>query len=252
MTAEFGANYIESATLNGQSIFRNEIRSHVASRLAGNHHGFSRPIDTLLLDHLSSVICKEDVFRKYFAAAIHHGFPAGKEHLRLVFSRLVPIRNALSHANPISLHDAERALCYCSDIIASLTEYYASLGMSQQFDAPSFTRYTDSVGRVKHPTGSDEQLNFTAHTAFRAGQSIRLEVDVDAHYPPDDYVVTWEVVNIPNAERGEGNQFVLTLLPRHVSTHFCIFVSVTSKKDWHRHGSYDARLVLVYTVLPPL
>lgn len=252
LIAEFGADYIETATLNGQSLFRSDIRNYVTSRLAAKNHGFSRPIDTLLLDHLCSIICKEEAFQKYFAPAIRHGFPTGKEHLRLILMRLVPIRNALSHANPISLHDAERALCYCDDIIAALTEYYASLGMSQEFDAPSFTRYSDSAGRVRYLTKTDEQLNFTADTAFRSGDSVRFEVDVDGHYSPEKYIVRWQVGNTPNPEQVEGNQLSFTLLPRHVSTHFVIFVSVISKNSWHRHGSHDARLVLVYRVLPPL
>lgn len=252
LVKDFGDDYINTATLSGNSLFRADIRTHVASRLATQSSKSCRPIDTLLLDHLSAVICKEDAFRNYFAAAMRYGFPTGREHLRLVLRRLVPVRNALSHANPISLHDAERVLCYCSDIITSLTEHYESLGMSREFDAPSFTRYSDSLGRIRHPRETDEQLNFVGDRAFRAGDSIRLEVEVDAHYPPSDYVVKWQVCNLNNAEHCEGTCFTLTLLPRHVSTSFVVMASVVSNKEWHRHGSHDARLVLVYTVLPPV
>lgn len=252
LLSEFGSAYINTATLNGQPLFGGKVRKRVASRLATAGHGYARPIDTLLLDDLKSVLCKQDAFGKYFQPALRHGFPCGSMHLRLVLDRLVPIRNALSHANPISAHDAERVLCYCSDIISSLVVHYEGIGMSRDFDAPSFTRYGDSVGRVRFPSATDEQLNFTQEAAFRAGDTIWLEVDVDAYYPSDGYTVKWQVANIHDAERGEGQRFVLTLLPKHVSKDFAIFVSVASNKAWHRHGSHDARLVLVYTVLPPI
>jgi hypothetical protein len=249
---EFGSDYIQVGELNGQPIFRSEIRKHVIERIATAPGRYPRPIDALQLDHLASTICKADVYRKYFVDAMKYGFPLGNEHVRVVFERLVPIRNALSHANPISLHDAERALCYCSDLIGSLTQYYQALGMAEEFNAPSFTRFADSVGHVEYPTATDVQLNFTERTSLQAGQTVRFEVEVDSHFSPDAYHVTWQVANIPDAETGKGTAFPLTLTLKHVSTDFVIFVSVSSNIGWHRHGHHDARLVLVYRVLPPM
>jgi hypothetical protein len=124
--------------------------------------------------------------------------------------------------------------------------------MTKEFDAPSFTRFADSAGHVEYPTSTNVQLNFTKRTPLQAGQTVRFEVEVDAHFSPDDYRVKWQVANIPGAETGEGTAFPLTLTPKHVSTDFVIFVSVSANRDWHRHGDCDARLVLVYRVLPPV
>jgi hypothetical protein len=124
--------------------------------------------------------------------------------------------------------------------------------MNQAFNAPLFTRFSDSIGHVEHPRESNQQLNFTARTALRCGQSLRFEVEVDSHYSPDGYTIKWQVANIPNGESAIGSSFELTLLPKHVNQSFAMFVTVTSKRDWHRHGNHDAQLVLVYTVLPPV
>lgn len=251
LRAQFGDDYIRTANASGQALFKTEIRKHVASRLNASPGRYARPIDTLQLDHLATVICKQDSYRAFFRQAFQYEFPTGNDHLRLVISRLVPIRNALSHANPLSLADAERVLCYCSDIISSLTQHYSAIGMSQDFNAPSFTRFSDSIGHVEHPAETIAQLNFTKQTALRSGQQVRFEVEVDSHYSPDDYTVKWQVVNIRNGESSYGTAFQLTLLPKHVNQNFCIFVTVKSNKDWHRHGEYDAQFVLVYKVLPP-
>lgn len=249
---DFGSDYIQVAQLNGQLIFRSEIRKHVFTRVSAHPDRYTRAIDALQLDHLASVICKADVYKKYFVHAMKYEFPLGSEHLRLVLERLVPIRNALSHANPISLHDAERVLCYCDDIVSSLNQHYEALGMATDFNAPSFVRFTDSQGHTEYPTSTDIQLNFTEEAPLRAGQSIRFEVEVDPHYLPTEYLVKWQVVDIAHGEAAEGVAFHLTLLPKHVSKNFAIFVTIISNKEWHRHGRHDARLVLVYQVLPPI
>lgn len=253
LSKDFGENYIETAKINDQAIFNTAIRKHVESRIASATVTPAHPINTLLLDHLTDIICKQDVYKQYFAVPMHYNFPLGNEQVRLVLKRLIPIRNALSHANPITLHDAERVLCYCNDIITSLVEHYAVLGMSQDFDAPSFTRYSDSLGQVEVLSRPDVQLNFRGGTSLRCGDSIRIEVEVDSHYPPDTYTIQWLVLDVQNGETGEGTNFALTLLPKHVSENFCIYVTLMSKnREWHRYSNYDARLIIFYRVLPPL
>lgn len=250
--AAYGPDYVANATLSSNAVFNAQIRKYVADRMKSLPVGI-RPVDAMLLDHLATVLCKDDAYQRHFSKAFAKGFPAGKEHLRLMLQRLVVIRNALSHANAISDHDAERALCYSSDIIASLVQYYGDIGMSRDYDAPVFTRYSDSLGNVEIPGGTDKQLNFTAKQSLRCGESLRIEVEVDAHYGPDTYDIAWLVTGVPNGESGVGNVFAVALTPKHVNEHFCIFVTLVSRgREWHRHGTHDARLVLVYRVLPPV
>lgn len=248
---EFGAAYLDTAQLTGQAIFNTHTRKHSASRIAANPKRYQRPIDTLELDQLASVICKKDVYSQYFTPAFAHGFPLANNHLRLVLSRLVPVRNSLSHANPITLHDAERALCYSSDIIASLVVYYESLGMAQDFNAPLVTKITDSLGHVIYPKGSQEQLHFETGPVLRPGDALRIEVEVDAHFPPSDYEVSWRVATPPTSTTTRGSRFDLTLGLQHVAQEFIVVATVVSNKPWHRHSTFDAQHIVVYRVLPP-
>jgi hypothetical protein len=250
LTKDFGTSYIQTAQLNGQPIFRNELRKHVADRVARQPSHYKREIDTLLLDHLVSVICKQDVFRTYFADPLKRSFPNGSEQLRTVLDRLVPIRNSLSHANPLSLHDAERVLCYCDDIIYALIQFYRDQGMANEFDAPSFTRFSDSLGHVEHPQATRISFDYSKSCTLRSGDSIRLEVEVDAHYAPEEYSINWVVANISRGEKAEGYSFSLTLLPRHVGETFTIVATLVSQRPWHRHSNFDAHLVISYKVLP--
>lgn len=252
LRAEFGETYIQDAQLNGHYIFRSEIRKYAMNRLAAQPGQYRRQIDTLLLDHLVSIICKPDIFRKYFSDPLSWSFPNGNEPLRTVLNRLVTIRNSLSHANPLTLHDAERVLCYCDDVIYSLVHFYADQGMTNEFNAPLFTRFSDCYGHSELLQSSKNNLNYTDSRALRAGDSIRLEVEVDAHFPPDDYTVNWVVANISSGERGLGLSFCLTLLPRHVGETFAVQATVISNKSWHRHSDHDAYLTVSYKVLPPI
>lgn len=248
--SEFGNDYIHSSELNGNAIFKSEIKSHVDSRIAASPNRYARKIDTLQLDHLASVICKQDVYKKYFKQSFSYGFPTGSNHLNLILNRLVPIRNALSHANPITIHDAERALCYCNDIISSLIEHYSEIGMEKDFNAPSFTRFSDSIGNTAFPDASQSHLNF--NNKLRSGETIRVEVEVDSHFLPEEYTIQWVVNNISNGETGSGDAFVILLTPRHVGEKFTISAILKSKEQWHKHGNFDARLAISYTVLPPV
>lgn len=251
----YGSDYLQCAMMNDSYIFNSTSREHAKSRIRSRPHRYPRAIDALLLEQLTAVVCREDVFKHHFRECFAIGFPLGAQQLRETLGRLVPIRNALSHANPLSTRDAERALCYSSDIIEALEQYYASLGMENEFNAPSFTRFGDSLGNVRHLTETKQHLDFTGNQPLRCGESIRFEVDVDSHYSPDHYSILWQVCNLAHAsdnDRGSGESFAVTLEPRHVSAQFSIQIAVTSNNGWHRYGNFDAILFLLYKVLPPV
>jgi hypothetical protein len=252
LSRDFGESFMDVAKLNGQHIFNTTMRNRVASLLSGEPERFRRPIDALFLDDLTAIVCKESVFDKYFVHALKDRFPLGAEHVRCTLLRIIPIRNALSHANPIAIRDAERAFCYCSDVIESLIKFYAEVGMSQEYDAPMFTRFSDSLGNVEHIREPRKNLNYLSSGPLRVGDAIRLEVEVDAHYGEDDYAICWTVSNISNGESGAGKFFSLVLEPRHVNEQFAIQVTLKSRKDWHRMGNIDSYLTINYKVLPPI
>lgn len=247
----FGSNYINDASFGGQAIFSGKTRDRVESFLKDNPGQYSRPIDTLLLDDLGSVLAKDDVYKEFFKVAFDAEFPLGANHVRRVIKILVPIRNALSHANAatLSLHDAERALCYCSDIIASLKTYYSVMVSQDKFPAPVFTRYSDSLGTVWYPAlPSDHHV--IGQPSLHVGEDVRFEVEVDSSFDPSEYEITWQVCNISQGETGRGSAFNLKLTHRHVGQRFALQVSLKTKKEWHRFQNMDAYLTLDYEVLP--
>jgi hypothetical protein len=248
---DFGTSYIQTAEINGQHIFRTEIRNHATALKTQHPERYPREIDTLLLDHLTSVICKSDVFTRHFADAVSWAF-ADNESLRTILNRLVPIRNSLSHANPLKIHDAERVLCYCDDIVYSLIHFYEARGMANEFNAPLFTKFVDSLGHVENLREPNHQLDYRTLGSLRCGDSLRMEVEGDAHFSPEEYNIKWSMPSLPDGETAQGSSFSLTLLPRHVSEMFMVLATLVSNRDWHRLGMRDAYLDIIYKVLPPI
>lgn len=250
--AEFGADYISLGEVNGQPIFSNNTKHRVQTYLASNPSQYSRPIDTLLFDDLGSTLGKNDVYLKYFKEVMEVDFKLGAQQIRNIVKALVPIRNALSHANSatLSLHDAERALCYCSDIIAPIKSFYSKMSTEDKFPAPVFTRFSDSLGTVWHPNPPSDHRFITQ--SLYIGDEVRFEVEVDSTFPPGDYKVSWMVCNISSnlAERGEGISFILKMKSHHVGTKFALQVMLKTNKDWHRMQNMDAYLTMNYEVLP--
>ena len=145
---EFGADYLNTALINGDAIFSVSAKRNAASRSASLAQPASRPVDALLFDDLGAVLGKTEVYKKYFKIALDHEFKFGSDHVRYMISLLIPIRNKLSHPNgaALSLHEAERALCYSNDIISSIRKHYSTKSMTDKFPAPLFTRISDSLG----------------------------------------------------------------------------------------------------------
>ena len=223
-------------------------------RMTDNPARYSKAIDTLLFDYLVDTLCKHDLYALCFAGALRHAFPEGAQEARTFLRRLVAIRNSLSHANPISVHDAERVFCYCDDVIESLKRHYSERNMAHEYDAPLFTKFTDSLGHSELLSGSINLLDFTK-TPLRVGESIRWEVEVDSSFQPDEYTVEWSFQSFPRL-LGEVNptglSFALTILPKHVDEELKLVVVLKSKRDWHRRGPFDALLNVAYKVLPSL
>lgn len=194
LSQHFGPTYFGEGVHNGNHIFRMEIRNHAAQRLSANPERYRREVDTLLIEQIVDTICKQDLYNLCFSVPLRQAYPDGREETRTFLGRLIPIRNALSHANPISVHDAERVICYCDDIIGSLKQHYSDKNMSNEYNAPSFTRFSDGFGHSEIPTQVyDQFLNYSKDTRLRPGEIVRLEVEVDSSFDPNDYTVEWRI-----------------------------------------------------------
>ncbi len=251
-SSSFGSSYFDSGVFNGNNLFRSGFRDHARHRMREQPARYSREIDTLLLDHLVATLCKQDLYSAYFQPALRHAFPDGNAEARTFLDRLVYIRNALSHANPVSIHEAERALCYCDDVIWSLKEFYREQNMAEEYNAPRFIRFIDSLGHAEYPQNTRSQYDYSNDSSLRPGDNIRLEIEVDSSFHPEEYTVEWVVANISNGESGLGTSFVLTIQPRHVGQTFTIRALLKSRQGWHRHQNFDDYLTISYKVLPPI
>lgn len=249
LTDAYGSDYFEYRK-DGQYIFRGEIRQRAADRMTANPGRYIRPIDALLLDDLVTTLCKEQLYTDHFRAALETAFPEGNSEARTFLARIVSVRNPLYHANPISYHQAARVFCYTEDVIQSIKAYYSAMGKDSEYNAPSFVAFRDSAGNNLSISRTSEI--HTLQPIFRPGDTIRMEVDIDDSFSADDCTIKWAVVNIGQAETGEGKEFILDLKPAHVSEQLSLLITLHSNKEWHRHGNYDARLAITYKVLPPL
>ena len=73
-------------------------------------------------------------------------YPDGCDEARTYLKRLIPIRNKLSHSNPISIREAERVICYCNDFVDGIKIYFEKKGMGNMFNVPHAIRLNDSLG----------------------------------------------------------------------------------------------------------
>lgn len=245
LSAAYGSDYFDYE-IGGQHLLRAAIRQRAKERMDKESQRYGRAVDALMLGHLIDILCKQELYRDHFRDALHDAFPNGPEEARTFLSRLEPIRNALSHANPISHHQALRVFCYVEDVIKSIQGHYANMGAADEFNAPSFVMFRDSAGNSV-PIGDTRAHLRLTETRFRVGDTIRLEVDVDD--TAGGSTVVWRVQSIVG-ESGTGRSFVLELTQRHVNQNFIIIAELSSPREWHRHGQFDARLMAVYTVLP--
>ncbi|MGO9464687.1 MAG: hypothetical protein ACLQVF_11115 [Isosphaeraceae bacterium] len=253
LSQRFGENYFTDGAHDGNPLFRSDVRQHAAQRMGQHPQRYTSEVDTLLFDHLVDTLCKQNLYKLCFSSSLGRAFPGGAEEARRFLHRLVAIRNALSHANPVTVHDAERVLCYCDDVIEALKDYYKEKNTGKEYDAPMFVRFSDSAGHSQILSTPSEMLDYRADRPLRPGDQLRLEVEVDASFDPSAYRVKWNT-NAPGlgADIRTGPSYVLKLRDRHVNEFFRVEVDLTSNRQWHRFGTHDADLKIMYKVLPPV
>jgi hypothetical protein len=260
LSAAYGPNYLDATRPNGDRIVRNEIRDRLKEKAAKEPNRFARLIDAAFLEDAINIICNPELYKLHFSDALSAAFPNGHAEVRTLLMRLVPSRNALYHANPITVHDAYRILCYSQDVISALKEYYRSQNMQQQFNAPTVIRISDSLGHVVHLSSSNRHPNGPAMLDYsrddkaylRSGDTISIEVDVDPSFDPTSYEIHWLISDIGGGPNISGRKFTLLLTEKYVSTRFCAVCRVISNAGWHKLGTHDDQIDIAYRVLPPV
>ena len=129
--------------------------------------------------------------------------------------------------------------------------------MGKQYNVPTIIKITDSLGNDIHVNQIERDskgkgifdLRKNTKNDLHPGDKLRIEVEVDPSFPPNDYNVT---IIYPFVTGIENNSISIQLKAQHVMTHFPIRCFVKSNKNWHRLGGYDDFVELCYKVLPPI
>lgn len=146
LSKEIGSNYFDIELSPGVPVVKKSIRDKTGKLMSKYPDRFCRKIDTLFLDELIYLLCRNDLYKKFFKEFLDLIYPDGNAEARTFLKRLIPIRNSLSHSNPISIRDAERCICYTNDFIEGVKKYFYIKGDERMFNTPNAIKLNDSLG----------------------------------------------------------------------------------------------------------
>lgn len=258
LTNAYGPNYYLHTEPDGNNLISSKIKVEIQKRIDEEPERFPRPIDACLLESEIKIITNPKLYTKHFKDIFHENFPEGKDELLTFLNRLIEPRNKLYHANPLSVRDAERVICYTNDIIDSIKHFYLKNNMSKEFNVPLIIKYSDSFGNTFYRNQFHGKtlvgyayvdINSSKDFYLRPGDKLSMEIEVDPTFSKDEYQISWR----PEVEGNLNNShYAYTIQNKDVGESFCITVSIKSNKDWHRLNDIDDSLVICFKVLPPL
>jgi len=255
MRQSYGPQYVFAQRADGSYLLKADLRRTLSERLAKHPNRYSREIDPADLSDEIEIICNGELFKQHFREPLANAYPQGRDEALTFLRRLLSPRNKLSHANPISVREAEQVICYSHDIIESIKVFFAERNMQNEFNAPTIVRIADSLGNNYH--SGELRRNETGAGGVITGSSLRpserlsIEVEVDASFAAESYEIEWSVPGY-QGPRLVGTRITIDIIPAFVRQSFSIQCFVTSHADWHRMGAFDDSVVVNYRVLPPL
>ncbi|HZK12373.1 MAG TPA: hypothetical protein VFD10_08550 [Atribacterota bacterium] len=258
LSKEYGKNYLEYKDGNNNYLISRKIMQEVKSRLEQESERFPRCIDAFFLSDLIYIICRDDLYNKFFKDPLSKAFPDGNNEARTFLERLVDPRNALSHAHPISNRKAEQVVCYCHDIIDSIKEYYFKMGTEHEFNVPSIIKITDSFGNSIHSHEIKErspfiwELDDDRKNYLFPGDNLGIEIEIDPSFEPSSYTIEWIIKNEYIEKYNNKTRISFKLGVKHVGELCIVKCKIISNKNWHKHNTYDDKISIFYKVLPPL
>ncbi|MBQ8621460.1 MAG: hypothetical protein IJ422_04005 [Oscillospiraceae bacterium] len=254
LTEKYGTNYVVHKTSEENYLIKREIRDHIQGMLQNNNGRFHRAVDTLFFEHIIYFLCNPTFYRDLFGEALKYAYPNGCNEARTFLERITPIRNALSHSNPISIRQAEQAVCYSHDFIDSLKKYYKEKGVEQMWNVPRIIRVSDSLGNVfDNPVDTHGyQSIFNLSQEIHCGDTFSVSVEVDNSFLDSEYDITWTNQNTRKQAFDNCKHFTITFDESDVAQIHTINCVVKSHKGWHKYQNHDCRITLMFAVLPPV
>ena len=253
----YSADILNAKNAAGDFVVKKQIRKSIEQGLRDRPGRYKRPVDAALLDDLINIICKSDTYKKCFATALAPVFPQGAEDARSFLQRLLTPRNYLSHANPISIRQAEQVICYSNDVVYALREFYVMSGTAEEYNAPRILRMWDSFGHSEYAQAMLDFHKFdysdTPTCYLRPGDTLTIEIEVDPSFWDEGFIVKWAIIaSMPHQEGDRLVKFVLPIENQHVGRELPIDIKIISHQDWHRDQMFDDFWRVVYRVLPPM
>lgn len=271
---DYSPNYLDAEVSSGQPLVKAEIRKRIRDRKMENPGRYPRDIDAILIEDLEYFFTREDLYQKYFKKVFENGF-SGTMEIRRLLEKLSGIRNRLYHDNPISIRDAEQAICYTNDFIDSFKKYYQNEGKEKEYNVPLFLSLSDSLGNRsfredfdngwevwniskerKERYGDIDNYRDAIVTYFRSGDHYELIIDVDSSFSPDQYKIVWEMKIAYKTEvKGEGPIIKIDFTDEMVSFRPEIEIKLITNKKWHRFGNIncdDYVKISLSEIFPPI
>jgi hypothetical protein len=255
LSAAHGSDYFMAQLPDGASVIKSDVRRRAEERKRTEPTRFARLIDATELNDAISIVLHPNLYSRYFRTALAIAFPLGPDWARVIFNRLVEIRNKLAHGGPCSQRDLERVVCYGNDVIESVKEFYVEANKERLFNVPMIIRMVDSKGHDVHlPLDRTGGANFDARG--RAGtlhfdDSVTIEIEVDPSFSPHEYTIEW-AVDVEHEIVAVGSSFTLVANRKYVGNERKVFCFVRSSADWHRlYGDVDDQMIITYRILPP-
>ncbi|MCA2716756.1 MAG: hypothetical protein IM485_02970 [Microcystis sp. M169S2] len=243
-----GVNYITDGP------WKNDIKRKVLVKLETEPGQFKRQIDATTFDQLIDIVLHPEHWAK-FKDALSAAYPNGREEARTFLTRLQVIRNHVAHLRPCSTRQMEQALCYANDLADSIKAHYQAIGMSREFNVPTFVSYVDSLGNTGYFEQNEyhyraEDLTTSMHRRLYPGDVLTAELEIDPSFDPSTYTVTWYIKTHPG-DRGVGRKASITVTEAHIGLRMEVQFKLKTTNSWHRSSSGDDDVVdLYYRVLP--
>lgn len=257
LTDKYGGDYFNATNENGDNVIKKAIRGKAKKLRLEQPDRFKREIDTLFLEEIVDIICKDSLYNTFFRIILGPFYSSnGPNFIRHFLNKLIPIRNKLSHAHPVSIHAAEQCVCYCNDFIEAVKTYFDSKGQEKMFNVPNAIKVQDSLGNEYYPSNNKSlpvirvlEADTGELRIFHVGDVYSVWVTMDPSFSPQEYIIKWEIIGVGSV--GDGEKAIISIDERMIGESVSIRCKIISKKSWHKYNGFDQRFSLKIQIVPP-
>ena len=258
LSETFGKNYFYHKLGDKNYLIKKSVIYKAKNMMNKHPERFKREIDTLFLNEIIDILCRQELYQKCFKEILDVSYPDGVSEVRTFLNRIITIRNSLSHSNPISIREAEKCICYTHDFIDGIKKYYEKIGVEKMFNVPNAIKLNDSLGNeIKLNNDSSFQCIELKDSSgnlypFQVGDKYSVWFTMDPAFSEDSYSANWHLQSGHQILENNGkSKITIEFTEKMVAFNQALYCEITSKKTWHKYGNYDQQFILTFQVLPP-